>query len=207
MHPKPQLVIMAKEPRAGSVKTRLARDIGTVQATSFYRHSLANLLRRLARDPRWHTIMAVTPDTAARALAKSFSVACVGQGAGDLGCRMQRLFDHLPPGPVIIIGTDIPQIAPEIIAEAFHRLRGHDAVMGPSDDGGYWLIGEARLPKPLKIFQNVRWSSKHTRDDTLENLRGKSVAKLQILRDVDEGADYHLLKSFASRRVPPHSFN
>ena len=58
------LVAMAKEPRCGAVKSRLARDIGAVAATGFYRNTFANVSARLASDPRWHTVISVSPDTA-----------------------------------------------------------------------------------------------------------------------------------------------
>lgn len=204
---RPKLVIMAKRPAAGAVKTRLARGIGTVAATFFYRHMMQNLLLRLARDARWDTILALTPDTEILSSLWPAHVARMGQGRGDLGRRMQRVFDRLPPGPVIIIGTDIPEITPAIIANAFATLARNDAVVGPCEDGGYWLIGLKRSPRILQIFANVRWSSQHTRADTLANLKACRVGELQWLNDVDGAQDYHRLKQASSRAVLPHSLN
>ena len=74
---------------------------------------------------------------------------------------MQRVFDHMPNGPVIIIGSDIPNIRTRDIAQGFQALGQHDAVIGPAPDGGYWLVGQSRRPKVLAMFSNVRWSGPH----------------------------------------------
>ena len=138
------LVVMLKEPRPGRVKTRLGREIGMTAAAWWFRHQTAHLLRRV-EDPRWHLVLAVSPD--AEGMASRVWPAHlprVAQGAGDLGDRMARLFRSLPPGPVCIIGADIPGITPAHVARAFAALGAHDAVIGPAPDGGYWLIGLRR---------------------------------------------------------------
>lgn len=197
------LVVMAKEPRAGAVKTRLARDIGAVRATGFYRKSLFNLLRRVGPDTRWKTLVAVSPDTAVDARVWPAELGLVRQGRGDLGARMQRVFDRLLPGPVVIIGTDIPEIAPRHIAAAFKALGSSDAVLGPGDDGGYWSVGLSRTPKIHSLFGNVRWSSAHTLSDTLANMNGLRVTQLARLHDVDDGSGYRTLKDAAGRVILP----
>ena len=114
----------------------------------------------------------------------------VDQGTGDLGDRMQRMFNTLPVGPVVIIGSDIPNIECADIAEAFNQLGRHDAVFGPAPDGGYWLVGQSRRRTVLQIFGNVRWSSEHALADTMKNLKGTSVNLLRQLADVDDAASY-----------------
>lgn len=194
---------MAKEPRCGAVKTRLADDIGAVKAIAFYRKSLMKVSSRLVSDTRWHTVLAVTPDPSVCSLAWPRGCAVIPQGPGDLGDRMQRVFDRLPPGPVVIIGSDIPGIANRHIASAFTALGNDDVVIGPGHDGGYWLIGLRRTPRTPSIFQNVRWSSPHTYKDTLENLSGLRRLELEKLADVDDGKTYRALNETASRLVPP----
>lgn len=188
----PQLVIMAKQPLIGRAKTRLARDIGAVEALRFVRVTGDTLLRRVARNPRWRTLVAVTPDSACA--EKGFwpaDIPRIAQGAGDLGARMGRLFRTLPQGPVLIIGSDIPDITRRHIAEGFTALRAHDTVLGPAEDGGYWLIGMKRRPRIVDIFEGVRWSSEHAMEDTMRNItaRGMSCALLDTLADIDTGAD------------------
>src|SRR5262249_40288379 len=113
-----RLVVMAKAPAAGAVKTRLARALGIAIATRFARHATATLLQRLAPDPRWQTILAVTPDVAVNSRCWPRGVVRVRQGDGNLGTRMQRIMDELPPGPPVLIGTDIPNVPPAPIAPA-----------------------------------------------------------------------------------------
>ena len=182
------VVIMARAPRLGTVKRRLARDVGALAAWRFYRHGLAALIRRLGRDGRWRRWLAVTPDRAVRApWPRSWHV--IPQGGGDLGARMGRLLRELPPGPVVIVGSDIPDLGPAHIARAFTLLGDHDWVFGPAGDGGYWLIGARRRPARRYPFTGVRWSSPHALLDTLANLSVTRVAFLEELEDVDTGAD------------------
>ena len=197
------LVIMAKEPRAGAVKSRLARDIGSVAATAFYRRILDVLARRLGSSLRWHTVLAITPDASMSASHWPHGVPLMAQGAGDLGERMQRIMDEMPPGPVVIVGSDIPDMRPADIDQAFGLLGGHDVVLGPAGDGGYWLVGLKRAPRVPRIFEQVRWSSKHTLADTLANAASLKVALARELEDVDDGKTYRKLVAAGARLVPP----
>lgn len=203
---------MAKLPRLGQVKTRLAQTIGSAQACYFYRHMLAHNVSRVRCDERWTTWLALTPDFApdAKSLfcrARAFSgLEVIGQGNGDLGERMQRIFNALPGGaPVVIIGTDIPQIKQGDIAQAFKVLGRKDVVIGPSRDGGYWLIGQKRQPGVLNLFHNVRWSGPHAYADTLAPLRPEQFGALRHLQDVDDGESYQALHNIARRLIPPSS--
>jgi len=185
------VVVFARAPRLGAVKRRLARDVGALAAWRFHKLNTGGLLRRLAGDPRWTCWLAVTPDRAAAAGQGLWPAACrrFAQGPGDLGARMGRVFRELPPGPVVIVGSDIPGIGAPHVAEAFRRLGDHDWVLGPAADGGYWLIGARRRPVLRLPFQGVRWGGPHARADTLANLTGQRVALLGELDDVDTGAD------------------
>lgn len=181
---------MAKAPKAGQVKTRLARTIGVTEATRFYRTMLHRTMRTLGQDRRWRTLVAVAPDRAVWSPVWPPYVDLVSQGSGDLGHRMGALFDRLDAGPVVIIGSDIPGIKPVDIAEAFRELGCHDAVLGPAPDGGYWLIGLKRTPRVPKPFNGVRWSTPHTMVDTIASLQGCRVGLLREIADVDEVEDY-----------------
>lgn len=186
----PQLYVMVKEPHPGRVKTRLGREIGHVQAAWWFRRQVAGLLRRV-RDPRWRVSLAVSPD--AEGLASRVwpaDLPRVPQGRGDLGDRMGRVLRGAPPGPVCVIGADIPGINAVRVAEAFALLGRHDAVIGPAPDGGYWLIGLKRSRAvPRSLFAGVRWSTSSARADTLASLGGLSVGEAATLRDVDTVAD------------------
>nr|WP_255596729.1 TIGR04282 family arsenosugar biosynthesis glycosyltransferase [Cognatishimia sp. MH4019] len=181
---------MVKEPRPGRVKTRLGRDIGMTAAAWWFRHQVRGLLRRV-RDPRWYVVLAVAPDRDGM-LSRVWpaDLPRVAQGQGDLGDRMGRVFRMMPPGPVAIIGADIPGVTAARIAEAFAALGNHEAVFGPAPDGGYWLIGMKRVgPVPTTLFQGVRWSTEHALADTKASLPGARIAHVATLRDVDTVAD------------------
>ena len=187
---RPQLIVMLKEPHPGRVKTRLGREIGMVAAAWWFRHQAARLLRRI-EDPRWRLVLAVSPDAEGRqSRVWPAHLPRVPQGKGTLGDRMARLLRGLPPGPVCIIGADIPAIGRAHIARAFAALGRNDAVIGPAPDGGYWLIGLRRTGAvPARLFDGVRWSGPHARADTLAGLRDRRVALIDTLRDIDEPRD------------------
>lgn len=187
---RPKLVVMLKEPRPGRVKTRLGRDIGMVPAAWWFRQQVRALLRRL-EDPRWELTLAVSPDCAGmQSRIWPAHLPRMAQGPGDLGDRMGRILRSLPPGPVCIVGADIPGIQKPHIATAFKALGGHEAVFGPAPDGGYWLVGLKRVaPVPAALFEDVRWSSEHALADTLRAFDPKRVKMVDMLRDVDEAAD------------------
>jgi len=191
---------MAKVPVAGRVKTRLAADIGVAAAVRFARHCTAALLARVAYAP-WQMTIAVTPDSATHSRNWPHGLPLKPQRNGDLGARMQRIFDSTGPGPVVIIGTDVPQIARAHLFRAFRLLGRHDAVFGPATDGGYWLVGLKRRPLVLRPFHGVRWSSPHALADTLANLDGRSVAHIDTLSDVDTAADFARCAAVFGRRV------
>ena len=193
---------MAKGPLAGRVKRRLAASIGVVSAARFYRTCLAHTLIRLGRDPRWRLVLAVLPDSDVSAPFWPRGIERVPQGSDDLGVKMQRLFRRLPPGPAIIVGSDIPAISPSDIARAFRLLGNKDAVLGRAPDGGYWLVGLRRAPRVLSPFANVRWSSPHALADTLRNLQGHRVAFAATLSAVDSEEDYRRLRGNWQRLIP-----
>jgi glycosyltransferase A (GT-A) superfamily protein (DUF2064 family) len=108
----------------------------------------------------------------------------------------------MPPGPVVIVGTDIPEVRAAHIARAMRELGRHDVVFGPATDGGYWLVGLRRRPRVRKLFVGVRWSHAETLADTLKNLQHCTVYFLPELRDVDEAEDLAANAAEFGRRVP-----
>jgi len=190
---------------AGAAKRRLAAEIGASEATRFARAAATALVGRLGSDARWQTILAVSPDRFARSPIWPAKIASYAQGAGDLGQRMQRLFQAHAPGPLVIIGTDIPAIRASHIARAFRLLGSWDAVFGPAIDGGYWLVGLRRRPRLLQPFQRVRWSSPYALEDTLANLSGQRIGFLATLADVDGAEDYRRSAEHLGRRLLPRA--
>lgn len=184
------LVIFARAPQAGRVKKRLGIAIGMLPAARFYRRILEEQIGRMVRDPRWTVWLFVTPDTALRHPA--WQLAPVSrrkpQRHGDLGQRMKLPFATLPPGPVVLVGSDIPAMRAHHIARAFELLGQHDLVFGPARDGGFWLVGARRLrPLPHTLFDDVRWSTPTTLSETRAGLPPHvTVALADTLDDVDD---------------------
>jgi hypothetical protein len=186
------LVLFARAPMLGGGKRRLAGEIGDVAAVRFERLMIALLLRRLGRERRWRLRLAVTPDRAGKWPRR---IESVGQGRGDLGRRMRRAIAGCPPGPVALVGADIPALGARHVATAFHRLGACDLVFGPAADGGFWLVAARRRPLPATLFKGVRWSTPDALADTLAGLpKGTKVGLADRLEDVDDGAGYRRLR-------------
>jgi uncharacterized protein len=180
------LVVFARYPMLGAGKRRLAKGVGAVTAVRFQRTGLAHLLWRVGSDTRWTTWIAATPNGSGPWPAH---INIIDQGRGDLGQRLQRVVDALPPGRVVIVGSDIPGITAGLIAKAFTKLAGHEAVFGPASDGGYWLVGLSGTGRRRKPFHDVRWSTHHALADTALAFQPHKIARIAVLRDVDEASD------------------
>lgn len=187
----PTVLVFARQPVLGAVKTRLAADIGKVEARRFYRTTLTRLVRRLVPLRSWRTVLAVTPDHACRIMARTYRVPAIPQGSGDLGGRMRRTATSLP-GPVLIVGTDVPGLKPRHVRTAVAALRRHDFVFGPAADGGYWLAGFANRRRTGTIMLNVRWSTPGALADTVRSAgpRARVLVLPDVLADVDDGSAY-----------------
>jgi hypothetical protein len=194
---------MAREPVAGRVKSRLARSIGAVEALRFYRGAVRAVIVRLARQPFWQTLIAVAPDAALRSRAFPPHARLIKQGGGDLGQRMQRPMRQLPPGPVCVIGTDVPAIEVGDVRRAFRLLGAADMVFGPAADGGFWLVGARRRPRVIEPYAGVRWSRPATLAQVLANLSPHKVALTTGRSDVDEREDLQREGPYFARVVRP----
>ena len=176
-----RLYIMAKAPIMGRAKTRLAADIGVTHAKRIYRQMMSQVIRNV-KDPRWDTVLAVTPPSAMGQVPEWKGTEQIPQVPGSLSPRLAAIFHY--NGPTAVIGTDCPQVGAPDIALAFKALKSHRAVFGPADDGGFWLMG-MNGPISSKVFDNVRWSHAQTLADITRNIGGP-VHKLRTLTDVDD---------------------
>lgn len=180
---RPTLIVFARAPKLGQVKTRLARGLGAVEALRIYRRMLTRTVR-VAEATGWRVMLAVTPEPPPRR-------GVVGQSRGDLGARMDRALRKAPPGPALIIGTDCPSLSCKALRFALKKLGGADAVFGPGTDGGYWLIGLKRIKAQPILFRSVRWSGPHALDDSRASLpRTWRIACAHTLADVDTSKDW-----------------
>ncbi len=191
------LIIFAKAPMAGRVKTRLGRALGPGRAAQLARLMMGQTLAEAAKGP-WDVVLAVDPPGA---VADGFHHLWTGdvsrwpQPKGDLGARMAQALRDAPPGPVVIIGADAPELRARHLRAAFASLRSADATFGPAADGGYWLIGfsarrRAAAGQGVGVFDGVRWSTPHALADTRASLSaGWRVVLLEELSDVDTRED------------------
>ena len=191
--PKACLVIMAKEPLPGRVKTRLATEVGSTEATWWFRHQLKKTIRTL-NDTRWDIIVSLSPDIfVKRRNFWSPEINCIPQGRGNLGQKMRNIFKLFANRPICIIGGDIPGITRLEISEAFKKLASRKFVIGPAEDGGFWLIGHQGRA-PAKLFDGVRWSSPWAYLDTIQTFEDRSFSCISKLRDVDSLLDLEAVK-------------
>lgn len=179
------VIVFARAPRLGAVKRRLARDLGDRAALRFHLATLTALLRDLVACRRFNVVLAVTPDRACVRLP--LRVRHIGQGNGDLGARMNRALRRYRR--VALMGCDIPQAGAADVRAAFRHMGTADAVFGPAEDGGYWLIALGPR-RPADLFGASRWSTEHALADTLGQFRHHRVGFLRCLSDVDTGVDY-----------------
>ncbi len=190
---RPKLYIFVKAPQISKVKTRLAVDIGNVQALRIYRSMSAKIIRNI-RDKRWDSVLYITP---AKYVCNDFggvwpaNMPRMAQVEGDLSERMAKLFSK--KGKVLCVGTDIPDIKKQYIADGFRALNKNNAVIGPANDGGFWALG-LNSPAPKNLFDGIRWSDKNTMSDLLNRLEIHALAEkihyLPILCDIDNVSDY-----------------
>jgi len=187
------LIIFVKAPRCGTVKTRLARAIGDEAACAAYRRMVEEVVDRLASLASVE--LRFTPDDAVTEIRqwRRDNWQLRPQGEGDLGQRLERAFaEAFAKGAqrVAVIGSDCPAITPADIELAWSVLGTSDAVLGPSQDGGYWLIG-LREPRPT-LFQSIDWSTDKVLNQTLRRARARNL-KVELLRelsDVDTESDW-----------------
>jgi rSAM/selenodomain-associated transferase 1 len=190
-----RVLLFAKAPRAGRVKTRLAREIGEARAVELYRamgRSVATAVAAAYPLTVWFDPPGAEDDMHAWLGDHEYRP----QPDGDLGERMACAFaEHFARGeqPVIGIGADVPGISATVIAAAERQLEQAEVVLGPALDGGYYLIG-LRAPCDA-LFQGIPWGSSRVLRATEERCAalGLHVARLDALRDMDTEEDLDAL--------------
>ena len=187
------LLVFTRNPALGKVKTRLAKTVGAKTALEIYTFLLErtrDIAVKVAADKAVHYSVKVREDDIWDA-----TIFQKHQQVGeDLGIRMLHAFKKgFEAGyeKVIIIGSDLYDLTAETIENSFIALAKNDFVIGPAEDGGYYLLGMNSLEK--KVFKNKDWGTATVRKDTLEDLKDKKVFLLAPLNDVDifEDIEHH----------------
>lgn len=191
------LIIFARLPVPGRAKTRLGRTLGMEEAARFYGEMAEHAFRigdvELARGTEVHLrYTGPAPEEELRRwVGRSFRYA--EQAGEELGERMRRAFEDVFAAGcarAVIIGTDVPELEPADVRSAFDRLEDADLVVGPSTDGGYYLLGMRRLH--TELFEGIAWSSDTVCAETLRRAAaaGLRCALLDPLGDIDTMEDY-----------------
>jgi rSAM/selenodomain-associated transferase 1 len=192
--PPTRLIVFLRAPRPGFVKTRLAAALGPDSACAAYRRLIEHLLPAL-RESSLPVELRFTPDDAAGEVSRWLDPGWTlsPQGEGDLGDRLFRAVAESQAAGVertLVIGTDCPYLISQDLQQAATALADADLVLGPAQDGGYWLIG---LRRPIAtLFEGIPWSTDRVLAVTKERAQseGLVVRQLRCLADVDTPEDY-----------------
>jgi rSAM/selenodomain-associated transferase 1 len=202
----PTLIVFTREPVAGETKTRLIPHLGAKNAATLAHAFTLDALTK-AQSLRLPIVIAGSVHGDARranyfrALARRFDARLVDQGGGNLGARMARALAPLCDAGAVLIGTDTPSLPSRLLAQNVALLRRTRVVLGPSLDGGYYLVG-VRGPLP-DIFRGIRWGGAQVLAETIGRLKRIRIphALGPSWYDVDRWSDLMLLAAHLSLRA------
>jgi hypothetical protein len=206
------LILFVKEPRPGAAKTRLTPALSAADAAEVYRILAEEEIRNTVPRPGEYTrLFFFDPSSSPGAMSEWLpDETLVPQRGDDLGARMSAAFDETfhraGARRAAVIGTDVPWVTRALIVDAFAVLDDHDVALGPTADGGYYLLAMDR-PRP-ELFRGVAWSTPSVLASTVERAGalGLRVRMLPELPDIDTIDDLRahwdeLRKLFAGRPV------
>lgn len=179
------LLIFTRNPELGKAKTRLAKSVGDEIALEIYKF-LLNKTKEITQNLTCDKAVYYSVKIRENDIWNSNFYQKHQQFGEDLGFRMQNAFKNsFEAGyqKVMIIGSDLYDLSPSIIEDAFSKLNTNDVVLGPAEDGGYYLLGMKTLQP--NIFENKAWGTSTVRTETLNDLEKVNVHLLQELNDVD----------------------
>jgi len=182
---KNALIIFTRKPELGKVKTRLAKGVGEEKALEIYKYLLKHTAETAskvnAEKQVWYTTSIETNDAWDDAIFNKYP-----QPEGDLGDKMKHAFYENFKNEfnkVVIVGTDLMDMDTTTIENAFKSLDHNDVVIGPAEDGGYYLLGMRHfIPQ---VFENIEWSTSRVLQQTLSTIKQNSVVLLDEKNDID----------------------
>ena len=186
---KNQIIIFVRTPELGKVKTRLAKTIGDASALTIYKTLLEHTASVL-RDLSFDKVVYYSEKVEENDFWEASIFQKKRQKGADLGARMQHAFETAFQDDyekVLIIGSDLFDLKPTHITTAFKVLETHDFAIGPSLDGGYYLLGMKQLHPAL--FKNKKWGADSVLENTLQDLQQQNVKLLEALNDIDTFED------------------
>jgi len=196
---KTKILILTKFPEAGKVKSRLAKEIGNHKAAEIYRTVLLNNWQQAKETDHEISIEFSPPDSKDKFHKMFGSNAKLNPQVGsDIGWKMANAFTNCFQqqfDAAILIGGDAPNISTQLFNEALTSLQDHDIVLGPTHDGGYFLIGFKWDSFDTKYFQNINWSTPKVFEQTSDIIR-KSNNKLYLIEKRIDLDTFHDVKEF-----------
>lgn len=190
------IAVFARPPRLGQVKTRLAAAVGDKAALRIYRQLLEITLQQVSVSRVPFTVFAAEPSDELSKLTHQYGGDVALQRGDNLGGRMAAAFSemHHLAGSVILIGSDCPVLNARHLQAAQQALAQSEVVIGPAEDGGYWLIGSANdsLWRDGAVFDRVQFGGSQALSMTVDGLQraGVSASMLPMLWDLDTEQDY-----------------
>ena len=182
-------MIFTRNPELGKVKTRLAADIGDEAALQLYRVLLQHTFQ-VTKDLKCDKAVYYSEAIPENDLWEKGDFQKKLQQGNDLGERMETAFKNAFSegySKVIIIGSDLFDLQEEDLKRAFSALDKSDTVIGPAQDGGYYLLGMKKLDP--EIFQKKAWSTSEVLEQTLQDLKNEQVELLELRNDIDTAED------------------
>jgi hypothetical protein len=190
------VILFVRFPEKGRVKTRLAASVGDETAVRLYENFVLDAIDTLSGCPRPFIISFHPPSSAGRVASWLGDHRYMPQRGADLGERMKNAFLSVFETGVskaLLMGSDVPDLPPSVIEEAFSALGGNGAVLGPALDGGYYLIGFNKNAFVPGAFEGIAWGAPSVFRDTMRALEGVRVHVLPRWRDVDTVEDLDAL--------------
>lgn len=179
------IIVFVRNPELGKVKTRLAKTIGDVAALNIYK-LLLNHTQKSIKNIDCDKAIYYSEEIRDNDIWSSSIYNKHKQKGENLGIKMLNAFKEgfiNKYKKILIVGSDLFDLQPKHIEEAFHKLENHDVVIGPAKDGGYYLLGMKTLYP--QIFKNKKWGTDTVFQNTINDLQSESVFLLEELNDID----------------------
>ena len=180
------IIMFVKEPKLDFVKTRLAKNCGHGFAVNLYVRFVQDLIYTLQGGKSDFKLCVHPKLELVNKVFGNFDNFL--QKEGDLGIKMQKAFEEKFLNgyeKIVLIGSDTPHLTNTLLNDSFEQLNKHDIVLGPSLDGGYYLIGFNKKTFNPNVFENIQWSTAKVLEQTLQKLHKKEVYLHQELNDID----------------------
>lgn len=189
------LIVFVKYPEPGKVKTRIAQELGAHRAAELYSQMAKRIIRKVWRPDAYRAVIYFDPperEEDVRAWLGIDNVSYEPQSPGTIGDKMSNAFERVfseGAEKAVLIGTDVPEITADVVSTACSMLNDTDVVLGPSYDGGYYLIGLRKF-EPV-LFRDIDWGTNTVFNRTLNRIIEKNLShkSLDTLKDVDMAED------------------